>query len=515
MSLFLLITFFSFAQSDLTKAKPEEAEAKLLAGNFEGALDNYLSLLSEDPKNDNYNYKVAVCYLNTNINKAKAIPYLEVLTRKPKCDPNTWYLLGRALHYANRFDEAISAYSKFKSGGKGTEFNLKDVDRQIQYCINAKELTKYAKNVTFENLGANVNSEYNEHYAFVPIDESFVVFNTSRPTKDAVENENGYFSNSIYVSQEKLSVFEKAYCIGAPVNKGNTGEEVVGLSANGDFMILYILNKKGVGNLYISERNNKGVYGTPVPMDKAIDSDQEEIAASITEDGQIIYFASNRTGSFGGTDIYMSRKLPNGKWSEAMNLGKEINTVNDEDFPNISPDGKTLYFSSNGHTSMGGYDIFYADWDADSSRFKNVKNLGYPINTTMDDNNFRISLTGRYGYISSVRNGGFGDYDIYRVTFNEIDPQLTVIRGTIVSPEGTKINYPDVFISVTNEGGEIVGNYLPNPNTGRYVIILPAGKYNLDLECPGFKNISKSIEVLDKGSYQAVIDMDLQLNKGK
>lgn len=511
ISIFLSLCFFAAAQEEeVTKATPEEAEAKLSVGNYEGALDDFLYLLTTDPKNDKYNYKVAVCYLNTNINKAKAAPYLEVLTRKPKCDPNAWYLLGRAYHYANRFDDAIAAYNKFKSGGKGTEFNLKDAEQQIQYCINAKELMKFPVNVTFENLGDKVNSEYNDHYAFVPVDESFVAFNTNRPSKDARENEDGHYGNSIYISKVKLGEFEKAYSIGAPINKGNSGEEVVGLSANGEFMVLLIK-----GNLYLSQRDGHGSYTTPVPLDKTIDTDKDEIAASITADGQTIYFASNRGGGFGGTDIYMSKKLPSGKWSEAINMGKEINTANDEDFPNISPDGKKLYFSSNGHTSMGGYDIFYAVWDADSMKFRNVKNLGYPINTTMDDNNFRISLNGRYGYISSLRQGGMGDYDIYRVTFNEVEPQLSVIRGQVAAEDGAKINYPDVFITVTDAKGEIVGNYLPNPNTGRYVIILPPGKYNLTAELAGYKPFSKAIELFDKSSFQAEIDLDLSLSKGK
>jgi hypothetical protein len=198
-----------------------------------------------------------------------------------------------------------------------------------------------------------------------------------------------------------------------------------------------------------------------------------------------------------------------------VNLGREVNTPSDEDFPNISPDGKVLYFSSNGHTSMGGYDIFHTEWNVDSSKWTKVKNMGYPINTTLDDNNFRISQSGRYGYISQVRNGGMGDYDIYRVTFNEVEPELTVVRGLVIAADGAKVSYSDVFITVTNAKNEMVGTYLPNPNTGRYVIILPPGKYNLNLEASSFKSINKSVIVLDKGSYQAEVDMDIQLEKGK
>ncbi|MBA3971813.1 MAG: hypothetical protein H0X46_06645, partial [Bacteroidetes bacterium] len=122
-------------------------------------MEDYLSLLDES-KNDKYNYNIAICYLNTNINKTKAIPYLEIMARKPKFDPNAMYLLGRAYHYAYRFDDAIKAYTAFKQTGRGNADNLADVDHQIQFCINAKELMKFPVDVKFENLGANVNSPY-------------------------------------------------------------------------------------------------------------------------------------------------------------------------------------------------------------------------------------------------------------------------------------------------------------------------------------------------------------------
>lgn len=515
--LFILFFLFTFSQNEegVRKATFKEAEEKYIAANYEEALDDFLNLLAQDSKNDQYKYKIAVCYLNTNIDKTKAIPYLEILTHKPKCDHNIWYLLGRAYHYANRFDDALATYNKFKLANKGITDNLKDVDKQIQYCLNAKELMKYPNNVTFENVGDKINSSYNDHFAFVPVDESFIVFNTNRPEKNSQETADGSYKNSIYFSKEKLGVFAKATNIGAPISSGNLGEEVVGLSSNGEYMILYIKDKKGIGNLYLSQQNVNGTYTNPIALDKTIDSDYDEIAAAITQDGLTIYFASNRPGGFGGTDLYMSKKLSNGKYGEAINLGKDINTMGDEDFPDITPDKKTLYFSSNGHTSMGGYDIFHANWNEDSSKFINVKNIGYPISTTLDDNNFRVSYSGRFGYISAIRSEGFGDYDIYRVTFNEVEPQLCAIHGHIKSEEASKIEYQEVYVTVINLKGQIIGNYVPNLNTGAYIIILPPGKYSIKAETTGFKTLTKQLEIFDKGSFRSEIELDLQLLKIK
>ena len=184
-----------------------------------------------------------------------------------------------------------------------------------------------------------------------------------------------------------------------------------------------------------------------------------------------MYFASNRDGGYGGVDIYVTKKLPNGKWGLPQNLGPTINTKFDEDFPNISNDGKTLYFSSKGHTSMGGYDIFKASWDNVKRIWTTVKNIGYPINTPEDNMNYRESKSGRTGYISTLRANGLGDLDIYSVTFNEVDPEYTVVKGFITTSDSSHI-FTDAAISVLDlQIDEEYGSYLPNPNTGRFIII--------------------------------------------
>lgn len=513
----LLAASFLNAQEDgLTKVTPESASAKMKVGNYEDALGDYMQLLNEDSKNMLYNYNVGVCYLNSNVNKAKAVPYLEIVTRKEKHDPNAEYLLGRAYQYANRFDDAVNTFTKFKEEAKGTVFNLADADLQIQHCINAKELMKFPVDVTFQNLGSNINSEYSDYYPFVTANESFIVYNTCRPEKGAQEMENGTYNNSIYVSKVINGEYMKATAIGAPINAGNAGIEVIGLSANGENMLLYMPEGSGKGNIYISKMNAQGVFSKPEKLDNKINSGGEEISATISAGGNILMFASNRKGGFGGTDIYICKKIPKngGSWSEPQNAGPSINTPYDEDFPNISPDGKIVYFSSKGHTSMGGYDIFKSGYDETNNTFSSPKNIGYPINTTDDDMNFRISKNGKYGYIAASKSGGQGDLDIYRVTLNEVESDYSVVIGKLSATDGSTINYSDVFISVNdNISKELVGNYLPNPANGRFVVILPPGKYQMSIETPGYKNMNKNIEILDKVSYQAEIEMNIELTK--
>jgi tetratricopeptide (TPR) repeat protein len=330
------ITSIYFSQEDgLTKVSPEAANSKLKLGNYEDALIDYLQLLNDDPRNETYNYYVGVCYLNNYMNKAKAVPYLEIVVRKEKHDPNADYLLGRAYQFANRFDDAITIFKKFKQDAKGTVFNLVDADLQIQHCINAKELMKFPVDVIFQNLGSNVNSEYNDYYPFVTSNESFLIYDTDRPDKNAEKMENGNYNNSIYISRVVNGEYMKASPIGAPINNGNEGMEVIGLSENGENILLYLSEGLGKGNIFISKLDAKGMYGKPEKLDAKINSGGDEIAASISADGNTLFFASSRKGGVGGTDIYICKKIGK-KWSDPKNAGPEINTSYDEDFPNIS-----------------------------------------------------------------------------------------------------------------------------------------------------------------------------------
>lgn len=509
MSFRLALTTLSFIVCSISYAQDKKvANQYFQMGNFEDALEEYKLLVEAAPEEVEYQYRLGICYLNTNIDKAKALPYMQFVVKQPKHDPNAVYLLGRAYHYAYEFDNAIKSYQQFQDAKAGSDENIADVAKQIEYCQNAIELIKFPVDVTFENVGEQVNSAYADYYPFVPVDESFVLFNTKRDD-GSMQMEDGRFTSNIYISNVKDGKFSKAKLAGEIVNTPNNNEEIVGLSSNGDNALLYFDSDRGFGEVYISRVVN-GAFDKPAKLDKSINSKATEIAASISSKGDAIYFASNREGGFGGVDLYVSRRLPNGSWSPAQNLGPSINTPDDEDFPTISPDGKTLYFSSKGHTSMGGYDIFTASWDQAKSKFSGVRNMGFPINTPEDNMNFRVSATGRFGYIAALREEGYGDLDIYRVTFNEVEPRYTVIAGHITADGGKEV--VDPFIAVwDNETGEEYGNYLPNPKTMRYVIILPPGNFTLSVDAPGFNEYTEDINVMDKSSYKAELKRDITL----
>lgn len=477
-------------------------------GDFESAYEQY-NQLSDEETDDLVLYRTAVCVLNLNMSKKEAISILEKLIVKENCDPNASFLLARAYQMEYKFNEAIKYFKEFEGKGLGSAENLKDAGKQIDHCNNAVELVKFPMEIQFENLGPEVNSPFSDYYPFASTDESFLFFN-SRKNSGGEKNDDGKYAADIYVSESKNGKYQKAKPVNKKILTKEYDEEIVGLSSSNLKAVIYLSDKSGTdGKLSLVDVRNMNL-ANPIKLPDVINTRFDEISASVNNLSKEIYFASNKPGGYGGTDLYVTRLLPNSEWGEPQNLGPTINTKYDEDFPVLSNDGKILYFSSNGLNSMGGYDIFRADYDQEKMRYVNPRNLGYPLNTPMDEMNFSLSESGRYGYISAYRPGGLGDLDIYRVTFNDIEPDYTIINGNILVPEGKTFGTISMIVT-DDQTGELYGEYLPNLSSMRYVIILPPGKFTLTIETDEFEFFEEKIEILDKDAFQFEIKKDITL----
>jgi len=504
-----LLSVSLVAQPPKAGVEPEDAAEHWKHGNYPMALTAYKALLSKQSGNMEFNYRLGICYLRTNINKKEAIKYLEIVTKQPKSEPDAWLYLGQAYQTSNRFDDAIKAYQAYKQKDSSKEAQ-ETADRGIETCNNAKALMKYPLKVTFENLGKEVNSEYPDYYPFVTADEQMLVFTSRRKGNmgATMVEVDGYYSSDIWKTSSVNGAWAKSKNVGAPVN-GNYDEQCVGLSADGKWMTVYIDNIDNAGDIYLSQ-NNK-TFQKSEKLNENVNKGFET-AGSLSPDGNIIFFSSKRDGGNGGLDLYMSRKLPgNLGWALAQNINA-VNSRYDEDFPFMAPDGKTLYFASKGHNSMGGYDIFTSTWDEESNTWSVPKNLGYPINTP--DDNVTISFTenNRIAYLSTVREGGMGDLDIYRVVFDEIQQEsYTLVTGKILTPDSSKSL--DAIITVTNsKTQEEVGTYKPVPSNGKYVLALPPGKYVISVEATGYKPHIDNVLVFDIAAIPE-IKKDMLLSK--
>ncbi len=412
------------------KGVTPEAKAKGLfdLGDFKNAQIAYTVLLAKDPESAFLNWRLGLCHLYQNIRKSSSIPYLRKVVKMDKFDDEALYDMGLAFMYNEQIDSALLFFNKYRLKISKPE-RIIDVTRQLEFCENAKKFMTTPVNVRFENLGNDVNSEGPDMHAFVPLDESFLVFSTKRDKGVAGQNldYDGYKPADIFWCQVKNGEFRKAKGVGMTINTEFV-EEFVGMSAYGDHIFYMIDNMDGFDDVWLSEFTGRR-WEKGKTLGESINTDEPELSATCTPDGQTLFIARLpvEQPGFGGIDIFMAKLLPGGVWSIPVNLGPTINTQYDEMYPVISADGKTLYFASQGHKSMGGYDVYKSEWNEQFSRWERPVNLGYPINNTMDNFTYCPTDNPRHAYTAQVRSEGFGDLDVYRVIFNDEEEQMTAL----------------------------------------------------------------------------------------
>lgn len=503
LSFVVALVSIGSAQPKNTKfVDPREAKEHFSHNNFLAAIPVYKQLLKEDPTSADYNHKLGLCYLNTNINKALSIPYLEAASKQDKAEKEVWFDLGLAYQYAARFDDAIKAFTKYKSGLTPKDKDYEKTEHQIETCNNGKEYIKHPVNVTFQNLGKEINSEYPDYYPFVTPNESFIVFTSRRKENIGGTVEvDGYYSSDIYMSSPLNDVWTKPKNMGALVNT-RYDEQAVGLTPDGQMMLMYVDHIDSFGNIY-SSTAKAGTFQRMRKLNSNINSDFET-AGSISPDGNVIFFASKREGSLGETDIYMARKLPNGLWALPQNLGNVVNTKYKEDFPQIAPDGKTLYFSSQGHDGMGDFDLFQTTWNEEENTWSVPKNLGYPINSAGEDRCISFTQDNRVAYVSAVRDGGYGDLDLYRVKFNDSEDMYTVLQGYIKTADSTSGKPIEAIVTVEDLKHKDIPpyTYSPNPKTGKFIMALSPSKYQITIESDGYKTLTDAFFIFEIGVAQ-------------
>lgn len=514
------------------KAMFDKAEAFLMDENYEKALPLYDSLVASNYKNGNWNFKLGICYLNSASEFSKAIVYLEsaVTTAAPGTKDNSFkedkapvmaYLyMGDAYHRNFRFEDAIEAYRKFLTYiTPKNKFYISYIDYKIQTCKNAKELVANPVNMFIKNLGPEINSSYADYSPVLSADESYLFYTSRRPDNvGGKTDEDGKYYEDIFIASrtDDEAGWQTAKNVGAPINTSGH-EATIGTSIDGQ--ILFIYKDDDSGSIYITNFQGDN-WSVPEKVKGDVNSKYWETHATLSADGNTLYFVSNRPGGFGGRDIYRCKKLPTGEWSKAMNLGININTPYEEDSPFLQPGSNTLYFSSEGHKGMGGFDIFYSNF-LDTGIYggwAEPVNMGYPVNTPGNDLFYVPTIDKKRAYYSSASVSGYGDNDIYMLTFPEREEsKLTVLRGNIVDDFGKNPAGASITITDANTG-DVVGNYLPNPETGRYIFILPHSKtYKITYTADGYHAVTNTHKV-DAGKEYVETEMvfilkDVRLEK--
>jgi outer membrane protein OmpA-like peptidoglycan-associated protein/YHS domain-containing protein len=297
----------------------------------------------------------------------------------------------------------------YKNTLRKSDSRRKEVELYIEQTDFAKKTVTVPSNFLVENLGSTVNSSFSEHSPVASSNDSVLYFTTRRLKEGEKEEKDGEPFEDVFISKRQA---DGSWSALESLNLNTSGHDAsIQIYDNDTKLLLYRSTKDG--DIFISQKEGDK-WGDPKAFDE-INSRDFESDAFVSSDGKTVYFATNHYKKFGDMDIYYITKNEDGSWSKHQEMEGDINTEGDEDAPFITPDGKTLYFSSRGHKGMGGFDVFKSKLQADGS-WSDPVNLGYPINTPDDDVYFYYAASDDRAYIASYRDGGFGEKDIYCVT---------------------------------------------------------------------------------------------------
>ncbi|MFO7862790.1 MAG: OmpA family protein [Salinivirgaceae bacterium] len=478
------------------------AEAHIQEMNYALALPLLQKLNEMEPENGNVQFKLGFCFLNLNGNKDQAVSYLRKANEKASkgYDPNDYedksapfetpFFLAQAYFHNHQFIEAEKLFQQFRSDVEKMvdEQFLDEIDRYLAFTNNAARLVSQPIDVKIQHLPEGINTRAIEYGPVVSGDETTLIFTSNRNGDQKASLES---SDDLFIAKKEGEIWGEPERMSSINTAGH--EASVSLSFDGNTLVLY-RNDGGDGNLYISEFDGAS-WSTPELMPDVINSLEQETHGCFSVDKNEFFFSSNRPGGYGGLDIYVTRKLPNGYWGEPENLGPEINTPYDEDTPFLHPDNKRLYFSSSGHRSMGGLDVFVAVRMGDYSWRKPV-NIGYPINSTSDDVCFTVSADGKRGYYSSFSEQSFGETDLFMIEMpGEDHTNLMVYTGYAKDESGQVIMNAEITVFDQNTG-ELFGVYSPNPRTGKFVLAASQGKeLEVNIEANGYDAVKQFITV--------------------
>lgn len=508
---------------------------------FRNASQYYEEALKYNAENAALNYNLAVAYLFS-YPRAKSLQYFEkTLELNPDLAEQTKYYYARSLHLNEKFSEAIVEYQAYLSLLKKKQYKKEEpkIKRYMSQCSFGQELVKQPKRMLIENLDS-INTEYAEYSPVLTPEADKLYFTSRRPISKRRNAQDFKYNEAIFVADMKGDEIAGVKLASKKINsKGNDG--VLGISPDGQKLYLY----KGVrmGDIFVSELNKKGEWKSPARLSDASYKHTSQNSVAINPINNELYFVTDGSAGEGGTDIFMKQSKKNGKsWKkQAETIGDHINTEFDETAVYVTPDGKYLYFSSEGHNSMGGFDIFRCT-SKETGGWSDPENMGIPINTPDDDMFLFSHPNGRDAYISSVRPDGKGDKDIYRITFlgeekdilitnedqwladvsettaevsiqEEVEIKktlLTVVKGKILDYNSTEPVAADIEIT-DNKTNEQVKSVQSKPETGEYVVALESGKnYALTVKADNYMFFSQNFVIADSVKYQE-IDLNVKL----
>ncbi len=558
--IFATVSISAYSQHISENKNPSKIYAKycLKFNNYYAGLNEFERLLEAKPNDNYYLWGVAYCHLNLNIDKSKAIPFFEELLSRHNADQAALYDLGNTYLQTNNIDKAEEIFLRYLKLGIKDD-HIITAKRQLEYIANAREAFNNPINVKITNAGEYINSEYPEFNPFIDANEEFIIFSQQSPLSSHKQrHDDGYFPSNIYYSIYKAGKWKRTKRFSTIVNTQDI--ETNGfLSKDASYFYIYREDLVGKNKQHFLSSKQGRSFKKPHEISIASIEMRDVRSIAISNNRKwLIFSAPSANSDRNDLDLFYSKLGPTGRWSKPQSFDTTINTIYDESFPYFPPNDAVFVFASKGHNSIGGYDLFFSEITIDSiPHISNIKNIGYPVNTTMDNKTISINNSGRYAYISSLREGGYGDLDIYRIVFEDQKPLLTVIHGHIFNEDSIKISdlvkaenilidskninakrkynrllrkrkdstaakryyakniipYQKLQIKIAvinKETNKAVGNFIVKENTGAYNIVLSPGKYNVIFSKDGyFDKTIESIIIEDYDLRERNIEMDI------
>lgn len=516
-------------------------------GSIRDARDFYLDAYKYNSENPELNYMIGKCYLFTD-NKFESIKYIKkAFELKPEVNFDIHLLLGMAYHQIHEFDNAIEEYLLFQKSlsPKNAIRYQERIDQYIRQCKHGRDIVLDPVRVVINNLGENINSVYDEYSVAILPDESEMYFTSRRQLDEKSKRsiiDDKYFED-VYHSTNNGN-WKRAERIGKKlVGKSNrTNIAVVGLSPDKTKLYLY-KGKENDGDLYVAEYKTDKLKWTKPKSLRKFNSKNRETSMCLSSDGNTVYFiSSNEKDTHGGTDIYFSKKNVKGKWDKPKNIGNTINTFWDEVGVSLSENDSVLFFSSQGHNSIGGYDVFRSELQ-DVNLWSKPVNLGYPVNTPNDDVYYVEVEDGKIAYYSTNRESGVGGLDIYKVIYLGSEKQMyldyvnepivgilpphddiyfeepekldidtrILMRGFITDSEN-KEPITAKFELIDQESDQTIATAISD-STGNYSVYVPvAKKYGVDINAAGYLMYLDVLDLSD-ATFDEVIIRNFELDR--
>ena len=503
------------------------------SGDITGALKLYKEAYTAKPQDPSIAYHIGECDLALG-DIDNAVSFLE---KAESADPNAndemHLTLGQAYQQSDQVDKALKEFQMYKQKYIDDPKKLKssDIEYYIKQCNTANDLKSHPVKVVISNMGDAINTVYDDKAPSVTADGKTMIFTSRRPlmmstgkkgkNKDGDDEVQQSFDN-VYMAEWDST--KNNWGLSYPVegiNEPYAYTACSSISADGSLIFLYKNNETDAvgGDVFVSRKTHSGGWGKPATLGKPVNTSYYEDCGCLSPDGNTLYFISEKPGGMGGADIYKSDKLGKADWSEPVNLGAVVNTEYDEGGISIAPDGKTMFFSSQGHNSMGGYDIFKTTMN-DNGIWSEPVNLGYPINTVNNDMSFTLSTDTKTGYFASNRKGGMGGRDIYKVDLSQYpllgndtgkmkSTGLSILRGKVTTSKGKALE--GAKVTVTDSAG--TKTPLQTNSDGNYFITLKGNSvYKVKAESSGYKSstITVHLPTSSVGTYSMQQDFILE-----